>query len=79
MRNRQTGVVRSGREGTAGDEDSDYFTTERLMEIIYGAELNWPEQKLLARFMLDVKQRSTPPEPVVSDELLAPAPQQEGE
>lgn len=39
------------------DEDSDYFTTARLMEIIYGSDLKWPEQKLLARYMLDMKNR----------------------
>lgn len=44
----------------SGDEDSDYFTTARLMEIVYGAEPKWPEQKLLARFMLDMKQRAEP-------------------
>ncbi|MDM3277849.1 hypothetical protein OGW16_00330 [Citrobacter sp. Ce104] len=41
----------------ASDEDSDYFTTARLMEIIYGSDLKWPEQKLLARYMLDMKNR----------------------
>ena len=52
----------------SGDEDSDYFTTARLMEIVYGAKPKWPEQKLLARFMLDIKQRATPPASVVPDE-----------
>lgn len=37
--------------------DADCFTITRLHEIIYASELKWPEAKLLARFMLDVKQR----------------------
>lgn len=37
--------------------DADCFTITRLHEIIYASELKWPEPKLLARFMLDVKQR----------------------
>jgi hypothetical protein len=37
--------------------DADCFPVTRLHEIIYGGELKWPEAKLLARFMLDVKQR----------------------
>lgn len=37
--------------------DADCFSVARLHEIIYGANLLWPEEKLLARFMLDVKQR----------------------
>ncbi|WFZ31909.1 MULTISPECIES: hypothetical protein [Citrobacter freundii complex] len=50
----------------ASDEDSDYFTTARLMEIIYGSDLKWPEQKLLARYMLDMKNRSRQPDPEVN-------------
>lgn len=38
--------------------DADCFTITRLHEIIYASELKWPEPKLLARFMLDVKQRN---------------------
>lgn len=37
--------------------DADCFTIERLHEIIYGEKLKWPEAKILARFMHDVKQR----------------------
>lgn len=37
--------------------DADCFSVTRLHEIIYGSKLCWPEEKLLARFMLDVKQR----------------------
>lgn len=37
--------------------DADCFTITRLHEIIYASELKWPEPKLLARFMHDVKQR----------------------
>ena len=36
--------------------DADCFTITRLHEIIYASELKWPEPKLLARFMHDVKQ-----------------------
>lgn len=38
-------------------DDADHFSITHLHEIIYGKELIWPEAKLLARFMLDVKQR----------------------
>ncbi|EMX8598081.1 hypothetical protein AAH223_004887 [Enterobacter hormaechei] len=38
--------------------DADCFTITRLHEIIYASELKWPEAKLLARFMHDVKQRA---------------------
>ncbi|MEG7665073.1 hypothetical protein [Hafnia paralvei] len=38
-------------------DDADHFSITHLQEIIYGKELIWPEAKLLARFMLDVKQR----------------------
>lgn len=38
-------------------DDADHFSITHLYEIIYGKELIWPEAKLLARFMLDVKQR----------------------
>lgn len=38
-------------------DDADHFSVTHLHEIIYGKELVWPEAKLLARFMLDVKQR----------------------
>ncbi|MDU7480346.1 MAG: hypothetical protein E7K90_02985 [Hafnia alvei] len=38
-------------------DDADHFSVTHLHEIIYGKELIWPEAKLLARFMLDVKQR----------------------
>lgn len=37
--------------------DADCFTISRLIEIIYGSKLKWPEEKLLARFMHDIKQR----------------------
>lgn len=37
--------------------DADCFTISRLNEIIYGSKLKWPEEKLLARFMHDIKQR----------------------
>jgi hypothetical protein len=37
--------------------DADCFTSSRLIEIIYGSKLKWPEEKLLARFMHDIKQR----------------------
>lgn len=40
-------------------DDADHFSITRLHEIIYGKELIWPEAKLLARFMLDVKQRAS--------------------
>lgn len=38
-------------------DDADQFSISRLHEIIYGNPLVWPEAKLLARFMHDVKQR----------------------
>lgn len=38
-------------------DDAEHFSVTHLHEIIYGKELIWPEAKLLARFMLDVKQR----------------------
>lgn len=38
--------------------DPDCFTITRLHEIIYASELKWPEPKLLARFILDVKQHA---------------------
>lgn len=38
-------------------EDANHFSISRLHEIIYGKPLVWPEAKLLARFMHDVKQR----------------------
>ncbi|EFO0495858.1 TPA: hypothetical protein ACYZ6U_000322 [Escherichia coli] len=38
--------------------DADCFTITRLHEIICASELKWPEAKLLARFMHDVKQRA---------------------
>lgn len=38
--------------------DAECFTFTRLHEIISASELKWPEAKLLARFMLDVKQRA---------------------
>lgn len=47
--------------------DAECFKVKRLHEIIYGAKLEVQEAKLLARFMLDVKQR-----------LAAPAPGKEG-
>jgi hypothetical protein len=37
--------------------DADCFTVARLHEIIYGSKLKRLEEKLLARFMHDVKQR----------------------
>lgn len=40
-------------------DDADHFSITHLHEIIYGKELIWPEAKLLARFMLDVKQRAS--------------------
>ena len=40
-------------------DDADQFSITLLHEIIYGKELIWPEAKLLARFMLDVKQRAS--------------------
>ncbi|WP_321573070.1 hypothetical protein [Hafnia alvei] len=40
-------------------DDADHFSITRLHEIIYGKPLVWPEAKLLARFMLDVKQRAS--------------------
>ncbi|SCC65674.1 hypothetical protein [Kosakonia oryziphila] len=42
--------------------DADCFAVARLHEIIYGAKLQGQEAKLLARFMLDVKQRTAAPE-----------------
>ncbi|WP_426762538.1 hypothetical protein ACP6EW_01635 [Hafnia paralvei] len=41
-------------------DDANQFSIAHLHEIIYGKELIWPEAKLLARFMLDVKQRVSP-------------------
>ena len=41
-------------------DDANHFSISHLHEIIYGKELIWPEAKLLARFMLDVKQRVSP-------------------
>lgn len=41
-------------------DDANHFSIAHLHEIIYGKELIWPEAKLLARFMLDVKQRVSP-------------------
>lgn len=38
--------------------DAECFTITRLHEIIYASALKWPEPKLLARFMLDVKQHA---------------------
>uniref|UniRef100_UPI003119E232 hypothetical protein n=1 Tax=Hafnia alvei TaxID=569 RepID=UPI003119E232 len=40
-------------------DDADHFSVTHLHEIIYGKELIWPEAKLLARFMLDVKHRAS--------------------
>lgn len=40
-------------------DDADHFSITHLHEIIYGKKLIWPEAKLLARFMLDVKQRAS--------------------